>query len=215
MPTHPLWNPFQVPSADEIAAARVEIGAWRAAPVEVVAPDPAWPAWYAEVRDRLLDTLGDRVLGLEHVGSTSVPGLWAKPVIDVDLTVADSGDEDAWLPDLEAAGFILRVREPDWEQHRCLRGSAPASNVHVFSPGAREPQRHVLFRDWLRTHPEDRERYAEVKRAVAARGFSDAMLYNNEKAWIVYDIYERAFLADPAHEHSPRTRFTPRPIADN
>lgn len=215
MPTHPLWNPFQVPSPDEIAAARVDTAAQDRAAVEVVAPDPAWPTWYAEVRDRLVSALGDRALAVEHVGSTSVPGLWAKPMIDVDLTVADSGDEDAWLPDLEAAGFVLRVREPEWEQHRCLRGSAPASNVHVFSPAAREPQRHVVFRDWLRTHPEDRERYAAVKREVAGRGFTDAMLYNNEKAWIVYDIYERAFAADPVHEHTPHPRPTPEHIADN
>ncbi|HEY1119138.1 MAG TPA: GrpB family protein, partial [Acidimicrobiales bacterium] len=141
MPTHPLWNPFEVPSTEDIAAARVELRAWRPAPVEVVAPDPAWPEWYAVVRDRLREALGNRVIAVEHVGSTSVPGLWAKPVIDVDLTVADSSDEDAWLPDLEAAGFVLRVREPDWEQHRCLRGSGPAANVHVFSPEAREPQR--------------------------------------------------------------------------
>ena len=215
MPVHPLWNPFEVPSVDDIAGARVQIGAWTPAPVEVVAPDPAWPAWFAEVRDRLLGALGERALAVEHVGSTSVPGLWAKPVVDVDLTVVDSGDEDAWLPDLEAAGFVLRLREPDWEQHRCLRGSGPASNVHVFSPGAREPQRHALFRDWLREHPDDRDTYASVKREVAERGFTDAMLYNNAKAWAVYDLYEKAFAADPAHEHVPQPRPEPEHIADN
>ncbi|MEP9365129.1 GrpB family protein [Nocardioides sp. CN2-186] len=206
MATHPLWNPYEVPSMDEINAARVEIGAWSPAAVEVVAPDPAWPAAYAVVRDRVVDALGDRVVSIEHVGSTSVPGLWAKPVIDLDLTVADSGDEHAWLPDLEAAGFVLRVREPEWEEHRCLRGQDPESNLHVFSPGAREPQRHLVFRDWLRAHPDDRDRYASVKRAVAARGHTDAMLYNNEKAWVVYDLYEKAFTADPRHQHDPQPR---------
>lgn len=206
MATHPLWNPYEVPSMAEIDAARAGLGVWTPAPVEVVAPDPAWSQWYAELRGRLCDALGDRVLAVEHVGSTSVPGLWAKPVIDVDLTVADSGDEDAWLPALEAADFELRVREPDWEEHRCLRGNEPASNVHVFSPGAREPQRHRLFRDWLREHPEDRDRYAEVKRQVAARGFTDATRYNNAKAWIVYDIYERAFAGDVRHRHDPQPR---------
>lgn len=206
MPTHPLWNPYETPSIEEINAARAEIGAWKPAPVRVVAPDEAWPEWYAEIRDRVVTALGDRALEIEHVGSTAVPGLWAKPVIDVDLAVADSSDEDDWLPDLEAAGFELRVREPEWEQHRVLRGRDPLANLHVFSEGAREPQRHRLFRDWLRSHPDDRDRYSEVKREVASRGFDDAMLYNNAKAWFVYDVYERAFAADPRHGHDPHPR---------
>lgn len=209
MRTHPLWNPFETPTAEEIHAARVQLGAWAPAPVEVVAPDPAWPQWYAAVHNQVCAALGERVLAIEHVGSTSVPGLWAKPMIDVDLTVPDSADESAWLPDLEAAGFVLRVREPDWEEHRCLRGSQPATNLHVFSPGAREPRRHRMFRDWLRAHPEDRDRYAEVKREVAARGFTDAMLYNNEKAGFVYDLYEKVFAGDPEHHHDRH----PRPSA--
>lgn len=204
MRTHPLWNPFEQPTEAEIAAARV--AEHRPAPVVVVAPDPAWPSWFAEVRRQLVDALGERVVSVEHVGSTSVPGLWAKPMIDVDLTVADSSDEPAWLPDLEAAGFELRVREPEWEEHRCLRGLDPMSTVHVFSTGAREPQRHRMFRDWLRTHEDDRTTYGDVKREVAARGFDDAMLYNNEKSWVVYEIYEKIFAADPAHAHDPHPR---------
>ena len=117
-----------------------------------------WPQAYSVVRDRVVAALGIRLLAIEHVGSTAVPGLWAKPVIDIDLTVADSADEDAWLPDLEAVGFVLRVREPDWEEHRVLRGQDPATNLHVFSSDAREPHRVRMFRDWLRTHPEDRDR---------------------------------------------------------
>lgn len=206
MRTHPLWNPYEPPSAEDIDAARVADEARAPERVEVVAPDPGWLQAYDAVRAHVTAALGERVLGIEHVGSTAVPGLWAKPMIDVDLTVADPADEDAWLPDLEAAGFVLRVREPEWEQHRCLRGSAPPTNLHVFPPGAREPRRHRMFRDWLRTHPDDRDRYAEVKRAVAARGFTDAMLYNNEKAWVVYDLYEKILAADPDHDHDPHPR---------
>lgn len=208
MRTHPLWNPYGPPSQEEIDAARANLGVWRPTVVEVVAPDPAWPQAYAALRDQVVAALGERMLALQHVGSTSVPGLWAKPMIDVDLTVEDSGDEDAWLPDLQAAGFELRVRQPEWEEHRCLRGRAPAANVHVWSPGAREPQRHRMFRDWLRDHPEDRDVYAAVKREVAARGFTDQMLYNNEKAWVVYDLYEKIFAADPEHAHDPHPRPT-------
>ncbi len=205
MSAHPLWNPFETPTQEEINAARVTI-AHSPERVRIVAPDPTWPQSYAVARDRVREALGDRVLAVEHVGSTSVSGLWAKPVIDVDLTVADSADEAAWLPDLEAAGFELRVREPGWEQHRFLRGQQPSTNLHVFSLGAREPRRHQMFRDWLRAHPEGRDRYAEVKRAVADRGFTDSMLYNNEKAWVVYDLYEQVFAADPEHEHDPHPR---------
>lgn len=206
MRTHPLWNPFDLPSIEEINAARVELEVWTPEAVEVVEPDPAWAEAYAAARDRVLTALEGRVLAIEHVGSTSVPGLWAKPVIDLDLTVEDSSDEEAWLPPLEAAGFVLRVREPEWEEHRCLRGTDPAANLHVFSPGAREPRRHLMFRNWLRSHPDDRDRYAEVKRDVAARGFSDAMLYNNAKAWFIYDLYEQIFAADPEHPHDPHPR---------
>lgn len=127
---HPLWNPFETPTEEEINAARAQLAVHTPERVRVVAPDPAWPQSYAAARDRVHDALGERVLAIEHVGSTSVPRLWAKPVIDIDLTVAASADEDAWLSDLAAAGFVLRVREPEWEEHRCLRGLEPTSNLH-------------------------------------------------------------------------------------
>ena len=191
---------------EEINAVRVEVGGWAPAPIEVVAPSPSWPSWYAVARERIGAALGERVLAIEHVGSTAVPGLWAKPVIDIDLTVTDSADEDAWLPHLEAAGFVLKGREPEWEDHRLLQGVEPTSNLHVFPSGAREPQRHRMFRDWLLTHREDRDRYAEVKRQVAGRGFTDEMLYNNAKAGFVYDLYEKVFAGDPEQPHDPHPR---------
>ena len=123
---HPLWRPYEPPTPEEIR--RVQVGGRTPVPggrVEVAAPDPTWPARYDEVARQVREALGERVLGLQHVGSTSVAGLDAKPVIDVDLTVADSADEASYLPDLETAGFTLRVREPDWEEHRCLRGDGP------------------------------------------------------------------------------------------
>lgn len=203
--THPLWRPFELADLDAVAAARIVREP--SPPIEVVDPDPGWPAAYDEVARRLRAALGERVLAVEHVGSTAVPGLPAKPVIDVDLVVPDPADEPAWLPDLEAAGFRLRVREPDHEQHRLVRGTDPTSNVHVFGPGAREPRRHVLFRDWLRTHAADRAAYGDLKRRIAAeRAHTDGMAYNNRKAWLVYDIYDRALAADPEHPHDPHPR---------
>lgn len=206
MQTHPLWRPFEQPTDEEVAAARTVAHA--PAPVEVVAPDPTWPADFEVVRRRLVAALGDRVLALAHVGSTSVPGLWAKPVIDVDLTVASSADEPAWLPDLEAAGFELRVREPGWEQHRLVVGSDPDANVHVWSPGALEVQRHAMFRDRLISHDEDRASYAALKRSLGARGFTDSMHYNNAKGGLIYDLYEKIYADDPRHPHDPHPRVT-------
>lgn len=166
--------------------------------IQVVAADPSWPDAYARLAVRIREALGEGVLGLSHVGSTSVPGLAAKPVIDVDLTVADSADEDAWLPALEDAGFVLVVREPWWHEHRALVHDDPRCNVHVFSPDATEPVRHLLFRDWLREHPEDVELYAAAK-ADAAEETNAAgehvMDYNARKEPVVHAIYDRAFRA--------------------
>jgi GrpB-like predicted nucleotidyltransferase (UPF0157 family) len=204
VPTHPLWRPYELTDLDEVAKVRVG-GPSR--PVEVVPYDAAWPAAYERVATRIRDALGDRIVSLDHVGSTSVPGLAAKPIIDVNLVVADSGDESAYLPDLEAVGFTVRVREPDWEEHRVLATTDPEANLHVFSPGSPETGRVVMFRDWLRTHPADRDEYGALKTELARRGgFTEVMDYNNHKAALVYDIYEKAFTADPAHEHDPRPR---------
>jgi GrpB-like predicted nucleotidyltransferase (UPF0157 family) len=201
---HPLWQPYDPPTDEEIARARVVPRP--PAPVVVVPPDPGWPADYRRVRSRILAALGQRVLAIDHVGSTSVPDLWAKPLIDVDLTVADSSDESAYLSDLEAAGFELRIREPEWEEHRCLGGQEPLTNLHVWSPGSIEPRRTAAFRDWLRDHEDDRRAYAELKRVLAEKGFTDVMHYNTAKGGLIYDIYERIFAADPAHPHTPQPR---------
>ncbi|WP_220035676.1 GrpB family protein [Curtobacterium sp. MCBD17_013] len=99
----------------------------KATVISVVDPDPEWPQLASTVSNLIIDALDVRALRVEHVGSTSVPGLAAKPVLDLDLTVADPSDERVWLPRLEAAGFVLTVREPWWHEHRLLQG-APASN---------------------------------------------------------------------------------------
>ena len=204
--THPLWQPYQELTEEEWASARVRPDL-RSRPVVVVAPDPGWPAAYERVRAALEAALGDRLLDVAHVGSTSVPGLWAKPVIDVDVTVADSGDEAAYVPALEAEGFELRLREPDWQEHRLVTYADPAANVHVFSPGAIEPQRHLAFARWLAEHPTELAMYADLKRQLAVElADGDMVHYSNAKAGLVYDIYERIFAADPAHIHEPQPR---------
>ena len=166
-----------------------------AAPVLVVDPDPIWPDLFEKDRVAITSALGATGLAVEHVGSTSVPGLPAKPVIDVLLLVPDSADEPAYLPALLTAGYHLRVREPDWLEHRVVArrvadGDPHDVNVHVFSPGAadREVARMRMFRDWLRTHPEDRDRYAATKRQLASRPWRYVQDYADAKTEVVEAI---------------------------
>jgi GrpB-like predicted nucleotidyltransferase (UPF0157 family) len=158
----------------------------------VVDYDPAWPELFRREAERIRGALGDRVVQLEHIGSTSVPGLAAKPIIDILLVVPDSSDEPAWLPDLEAAGYLLVIREPDWHQHRCLNGPDTNVNLHVYSPGCPEIDRYLAFRDRLRGHPEDRAHYQRVKRELAERDWTYVQEYADAKTEVVEDIIARA-----------------------
>ena len=165
-------------------------------PIDIVDADPSWPAQYDQLANRIREALGDRVLALEHIGSTSVPDLAAKPTIDIDLTVTDSSDESAYVPPLDAKGFVLTIREPRWHQHRMLVATSPRANLHVWSPDSPEAIRHVMFRDWLRDHPDDCRRYADAKRAAAEASNDDGqtvMEYNLRKQPVVRDILDHTF----------------------
>ncbi|HVG00476.1 MAG TPA: GrpB family protein, partial [Chloroflexia bacterium] len=121
--------------------------------------NPEWPRLFEREAARIRAALGDQALQVEHAGSTSVPGLAAKPLIDIVLVVPNSADEAAYVPALEAAGYNLTIREPDWYEHRLFKGPDTNVNVHTFSAGCTEIERMLLFRDWLRSHPADRKRY--------------------------------------------------------
>lgn len=162
--------------------------------VIIVDADPTWPVQFERLAADLRAALGARALTIEHVGSTSVPGLAAKPVIDIDLTVADTRDEDGYIPAVERLGYWLALREPGWYEHRCLRLESPRANLHVWSPDCPEVVRHRLFRDWLRTHPGDRQSYEDAKRA-AVPGGGDVMAYNRRKQPVIREIYGRIFAA--------------------
>jgi GrpB-like predicted nucleotidyltransferase (UPF0157 family) len=161
-------------------------------PVTLLESDPAWPALFDCEAARIRQALGDRALLVEHVGSTSVPGLAAKPIIDIALVVPDSGDESAYVPPLEAVGYRLRIRTPDWEEHRMFKGPDTDVNLHVFSPGSSEVDRLISFRDHLRGHAADRERYAAEKRHLAERRWAYMQHYADAKTRIVEDILTRA-----------------------
>jgi GrpB-like predicted nucleotidyltransferase (UPF0157 family) len=160
--------------------------------IELAPYDPAWPAQYEAQAAKIRSALGDEALVLEHVGSTSIPGLSAKPIIDILLVVADSSDEGAYLPSLTAQGYRLHVREPDWEQHRLMKGERPDLNLHVFTIGSREIGRMLGFRDRCRGHPEERRLYEETKRRLADQVWRHVQHYANAKAEVVEAIIARA-----------------------
>ncbi|WP_103354820.1 GrpB family protein [Amycolatopsis sp. CA-128772] len=154
--------------------------------------DPEWPKLFEREADRIRGALGERVLVLEHVGSTSVPGLCAKPIIDILLEVPDSADEAAYVPALEAAGYRLVIREPDWEKHRCFKGPDTNVNLHVYSPGNGETPRYRFFRERLRTHPEELALYADTKRELAARVWKYVQHYADAKTAVIDEVIGRA-----------------------
>jgi GrpB-like predicted nucleotidyltransferase (UPF0157 family) len=162
--------------------------------VVLVPYDPGWPARFLGLAASIREVLGDIALDVEHVGSTSVPELAAKDVIDVDLTVADPSDEERYVPALARLGYYLTIREPSWHQHRCLRLAEPRVNLHVFGPDCPEVIRHRMFRDWLRGHADDRVLYEEAKRA-AVPGGGHVMDYNGRKQDVIREIYDRLFRA--------------------
>ncbi len=163
-----------------------------AQPIQIADYDPAWPTLFAREATRVRSALGDRASRLEHVGSTSVPGLAAKPLIDLLLVVENTADETAYVPALEAAGYALHIREPDWYEHRLFKGPDTDINLHVFSTGCPEIDRMLLFRDWLRAHPDDRQRYERTKRELAGQGWTYMQHYADAKTTVVEEIIRRA-----------------------
>jgi GrpB-like predicted nucleotidyltransferase (UPF0157 family)/uncharacterized protein (DUF952 family) len=161
-------------------------------PVTLVEPDPRWPELYEREAARIRGVLGDRVLRIEHVGSTSVPGLIAKPIVDIALVVPDPADEPGYADALTAAGYRLRLRTPEWEEHRMFKGPDTDVNLHVFGPGSAEVERMVRFRDRLRADAGARERYAAEKRALAGRRWAHVQYYADAKSSVVEEILGEA-----------------------
>ena len=162
------------------------------APINLADYDATWPTLFQREAQRIRDALSDRVVQIEHVGSTSVPGLAAKPLIDILLVVQDSSNEPMYLPALEGRGYLLRIREPDWYQHRVLKGPDTNINLHVFSTGCVEIDRMLAFRDWLRTHIDDRLLYEQTKRELASRTWKHVQNYADAKTKVVQEILGRA-----------------------
>ena len=160
--------------------------------ITLVDYDPEWPKKFQFEYTRIKELLGNRALAIEHVGSTSVPGLPAKPIIDILLVVADSADETSYVPFLEHAGYILRIREPDWYEHRLLKGPEFPVNLHVFTKGSVEINRMLLFRNHLRTNTEDKELYLNTKKELASKVWKYVQDYADAKSEVVDAIINRA-----------------------
>jgi GrpB-like predicted nucleotidyltransferase (UPF0157 family) len=179
-------------SEEQIQAVHIGVLTPLLQPIHIAYYDPEWPRLFEREAARLRATLGDRILLLEHAGSTSVPGLAAKPIIDMLLVIADSADEPAYVRDMEAAGYVLRIREPDWYEHRLFKGPDTDINIHVFSSGCPEIDRMLLFRNWLRGNAADRHLYERTKRDLAAQNWKYTQNYADAKTAVVEEILARA-----------------------
>jgi GrpB-like predicted nucleotidyltransferase (UPF0157 family) len=157
--------------------------------------DPAWPERFRQEEVRIRAALGEAALSVVHIGSTSVPGLAAKPIVDILLVVEDSGEEATYLPAMEEAGYVLRVREPDFDEHRMFRTPTKDVHVHVFSAGSPEIERYLLLRDRLRQNEAEREFYAQMKRELAKRDWPTMEHYAEAKTEVVEGIISRATAA--------------------
>ena len=160
--------------------------------IKIVDYDPDWPKRFETHARIIAGALGGTALRIEHIGSTSVPGLAAKPIIDIIVVVPDSADESVYLKRLEAAGYALRVREPDWNEHRMLRTPAKDVHIHIYSADCPEIQRNLSFRDRLRRNTHDRHRYGQTKRELAAKEWTDMNAYADAKTEVIECIIAAA-----------------------
>jgi len=160
--------------------------------IELAEYDPQWPGLFEQEAAQIRAALGERALRVEHVGSTSVPGLAAKPTIDMVLVLEDTRDEASYVPALEAAGYVLRIREPEWFEHRLFKGPRTRVNLHCFSEGCVQIDRMLMFRDWLRANEADRLVYERCKRELAAKTWVFTQNYADAKTQVVEEILERA-----------------------
>lgn len=190
------------PMTDEqILASNVGTRAVLNQTVLLVDYDPEWPKLFEREEARIRDALGNFALSIEHVGSTSVPELAAKPKIDILLVVANSADESSYVPALEGAGYKLQIREPDWYEHRMFKGPDTDINLHVFAQSCEEIDRMLLFRNWLRNNTDDRQLYEQTKGALAKQTWKYMQNYADAKGAVVAEIMARAQKAGQSNQN--------------
>lgn len=168
------------------------VGSERNDPVVIVDYDPAWPDRYLEWRNRLANALGDLAVRIEHVGSTAVPGLAAKPIVDIEISVLNIDDEPAYVPPIEAAGIALRSRDTHHRYFRPAPGRPRDVQVHVCVAEGTWERDHLLFRDYLRAHDDVRDNYARLKRELASRYPDDRVGYTEAKSEFITEVLRTA-----------------------
>jgi GrpB-like predicted nucleotidyltransferase (UPF0157 family) len=166
----------------------VLVGGREARQVEIVDYDPAWPEAFEKHRRRIVNALGETARTVEHIGSTAVPTLAAKPIVDIMVTVDNPEDEAAYLRALEETGYVLRVREAD---HRMFRTPERDVHVHIWRRGSEDEKRHLIFREHLRSNPDDRDAYVALKRSLAGR-WKDVNYYAEAKGPFIRQTVESA-----------------------
>ena len=167
----------------------VLIGGRERAAITIADHDPAWPARFDRERARIEDALGGVARRIEHIGSTAVPGLAAKPIVDILVTVENPDDEAAFAPSLGNAGYELRVRE---RGHRMFRTPQRDVHLHVWADDNAEVGRYLALRDRLRSSPEDRAAYERLKRELASRDWEDMNHYAQAKGEFIESLLARS-----------------------
>jgi GrpB-like predicted nucleotidyltransferase (UPF0157 family) len=157
--------------------------------IRIVDYDPAWPRRFARERERIAGALGPVARRIDHIGSTAVPGLAAKAIVDIQVSVPDVEDEPSFLAALLAAGYRHRVREPG---HQMVRTPERDVHVHICTSGGEWERRHLLLRDWLRRDPADREAYQRRKRELARQDWADMNDYAAAKGPLIAELTRRA-----------------------
>ena len=163
--------------------------------------DDRWPALFEREKNRISKILRDRALMIEHIGSTSVPGLTAKPIIDILLVVDDAGKEELYINDLCEHGYILRIKEPDFENHHMFKGPDTDINLHVFSKNSKEIEKYLLFRNYLRHHDDARQLYEDTKKELAKKTWKYVQNYADAKTDVVQKILKAAIEENNQNEN--------------
>lgn len=177
-----IWPDFETTDGSERAGD----------PIAIVDYDPSWPGQYQAWQREIRAALGTAAARIDHVGSTSVPGLPAKAIIDVQVSVSDLASEDSYVPPLEKLGLQLRSRDAYHRYFRPYPRRPRNVHVHVCAAGSDWEADHLRFRDYLRTHPEACDRYAEAKRAAAATWADDGLAYTDAKTEVILNILQSA-----------------------
>ena len=196
-------EPEELPLEERLALGRLALpviwpgfemtaGSERRDPIAVVEYDTAWPEKFAGWRSRIVKELGPAAHRVEHIGSTAVPGLAAKPIIDIQVSVPDLAAEESYAPGLERAGVQLRSRDELHLYFRPFPGEPRDAHVHVCLSGSEWEREHLLFRDYLRRHPAWRDAYADAKREAARAWGDDRLAYTDAKNHIILDILDDA-----------------------